>query len=179
MSDPNRPGDVPPDLPPEYAEAYRRGYERAFQQASAEVDDPAPAAPRGGAHRAEPVAPAPAPLDDHFSDAEPYEPRDRPAWLVPALLAALVVVLLLGAYGIGRVALRQPRGRRCRAGPAGRRGDRRGRGDELARLDGPSTKPSKKPAGKKYAGPTSSATIGGASATCEAATGRRLRRATR
>ena len=26
MSDPHRPGDVPPDLPPEYAEAYRRGY---------------------------------------------------------------------------------------------------------------------------------------------------------
>ena len=30
MSDPKRPGDVPPDLPPEYAEAYRRAYERAL-----------------------------------------------------------------------------------------------------------------------------------------------------
>ena len=44
MSDPNRPGDVPPDLPPEYAEAYRRGYERALARSGDdETESPEPA----------------------------------------------------------------------------------------------------------------------------------------
>jgi hypothetical protein len=39
VSDPHKPGALPPDLPPEYAEAYRRGYERAFLEASGQVPE--------------------------------------------------------------------------------------------------------------------------------------------
>jgi hypothetical protein len=177
VSDPRRPGDEPPDLPPEYADAYRRGYERAVKRANGEpvedtgpiethrplfvdeIDEPPPVLP-GGAHRAEP-APPPEP------EPEPYdEPSERPAWLVPALLAALVVVLLLGAYGVGRVL-----------------------SDNLAASSNTQSKPdgvvldengsaapaspgaSKKPTAKKYAGPTESADISGATASCESPKG--------
>jgi hypothetical protein len=129
---------------------------RAPVQAPAPVQEPV----QGGAHRADP---APVPFDD-VEGTDEREPDDRPVWLVPALLAGLVVVLLLGAYGIGRVL-----------------------SDNLADTDttpkkpdgivmnengSPSTsateatKPSK-PKGKKYTGDTRSADIGGASATCQ------------
>jgi hypothetical protein len=204
VSDPNRPGDVPPDLPPEYAEAYRRGYERAYSQrgedANAAPDaaaaqatsefrplfadelEPAPASGLGpplaalssrGSHRTEPepdgdpdLEPVPLPLEEQLADpATDYQHRDRPAWLVPALLAGAVVVLLLAAYGVGRVV----------AGSLSGAPDPQQSPDSLVIPESGSasgsTTPSKAPRGKKYTGPTSTAAIGGATATCEAAPG--------
>ena len=179
MSDPNRPGDVPPDLPPDYAEAYRRGYERAYRESVADdVEEPTPAAastpPRGGAHRAEPSpaltsAPAPLLLDEHLYDPEPDEPRDRPAWLVPALLAGLVVLLLLGAYGIGRVLSNNLSD--TDVTPEKPDGVVISEDGATSTPESPTPKPSKKVQAKKYAGDTDSAAIGGASGTCEAAPG--------
>ena len=198
MSDPNRPGDLPPDLPPEYAEAYRRGYERAlsrsgddepevpepastqatseFQPLFADELEPAPKpepepAPTRGSHRAEPdpdPEPVPLPLEEQLADpATDHQPRDRPAWLVPALLAGAVVVLLLAAYGVGRVV----------AGSLSSNPSAQQSPDSVvipgsgSTGDSSSPKPSKAPQGKKYTGPTSTAPIGGASATCESAPG--------
>jgi hypothetical protein len=196
VSDPNRPGDVPPDLPPQYAEAYRRGYERAYRQAGNESKDdtdqasstteerplfvdeigrPTTLPSRGGAHRAEraDAKPAPNPLDDHlFPDtepAEPDEPRDRPAWLVPVLLAGLIVVLLIGAYGIGRVLSDNLSG--AQVAPEKPDGVVINEDGSTSTPESPSPQPSKKPQAKKYAGQTGSATIGGASATCESPNG--------
>jgi hypothetical protein len=201
VSDPHRPGDVPPDLPPEYAEAYRRGYERAYSQRGEDTDaapDPAavqatsefrplfadeleatpapdpepplPAPPRGS-HRAEPdgdTAPEPVPLalEEQLADpATDEQPRDRPAWLVPALLAGAVVVLLLAAYGVGRVVAGSLSG-----APGAEQSPDSVVIPESGSASG-SSAPSKAPQGKKYTGPTSTAAIGGATATCEAAPG--------
>ena len=196
MSDPNRPGDVPPDLPPEYAEAYRRGYERALSRSGDdEPEAPEPAStqatsefqplfadelelapnpepepvPTRGSHRADPdPEPVPLPLEEQLADpATDDQPRDRPAWLVPALLAGAVVVLLLAAYGVGRVVAGSLSGN-----PAAQQSP-----DSVvipgsgSTGDSSSPKPNKSPTGKKYTGPTSTAAIGGASATCESAPG--------
>lgn len=199
MSDPKLPGDVPPDLPPEYAEAYRRGYERALAggsddepsrvdpeptQATSEfpplfVDEPDPEPepepepepqPTGGAHRAEPEPepePLPLPLEEQLADPLTDEPpRKRPAWLVPALLAGAVVVLLLAAYGVGRVVSGSLAGSpTAQQTPDG----------VVINEDGSTSTPSQtsgnEPQGKKYTGPTSTAAIGGASATCESKPG--------
>jgi len=118
----NRPSvpDLPPDLPPEYAEAYRRGFERAYREATgepvpadqleelahaegeAEVEVERTSRIEGldgllSAAPGEEYVDAPAPVD------EPSEPAERPAWLVPAILAGLVAALLLGAYLAGLV----------------------------------------------------------------------------
>ena len=182
MSDRNGPGDPPPELPPEYAEAYRRGYERAVRRANGEVvedtgsiepqrplfvdeiDEPPPVLP-GGAHRAEPEPP---PALEPESLAEP---RERSAWLVPAVLAGLVVVLLLGAYVVGRVlsdnlastpgAQQEPDG--VVLGP-----------DDATATPSPGA--SQKPQAKKYQGPTETADISGATASCESPKGVGLRR---
>lgn len=162
MSDPNRPGDVPPDLPPEYADAYRRGYERAYQQAAGEQDEPRPALSRGGSHRASASeSSAPSALDEHFSERESDDPRDRRAWLVPALLAGLVVVLLLGAYGVGRVLSDNLAG--AQVAPD--------KPDGVVIGEDGATSTPESPGAKKYAGRTTTATIGGASATCESPRG--------
>ena len=175
MSDQRRPGDVPPDLPPEYADAYRRGYERAVKRANGEpvedtgpietprplfvdeIDEPPPVLP-GGAHRAEPEPP-PEPEPD-------TEPAERPAWLVPALLAALIVVLLFGAYGVGRV-LSDNLADSSAAPP---KPDGVVLGEEGSTAPG-SPDASTKPKAKKYAGPTESAGISGATASCESPKG--------
>jgi len=112
--------DLPPDLPPEYAEAYRRGFERAYREATGE---PVPAEQLEELAHAEAEAEvevertsriegldsllsaAPAQEYEAPSDpvTEPAEPAERPAWLVPAILAGLVAALLLGAYLAGLV----------------------------------------------------------------------------
>jgi hypothetical protein len=192
MSDPNRPREVPPDLPPEYAEAYRRGYESAVQQAGGsgldELDQPevqpavtgdsrplytdelgsAGAQSSTGAHRAEPEQPL---FDGGFFDEETDEdsraPRERPAWLVPALLAGLVVVLLLGAYGIGRVVSGNLAGTDVKQAEP----DGVVIGEDGSTAGSGSAEPSNKPGGKPYAGTTDTAPIGGASATCQSGNG--------
>ena len=205
MSDPNRPGDVPPDLPPEYAEAYRRGYERALAggsddepsavdpepaQATSELQpvpadrpepepDPEPEPwSTGGAHRAEPSrspsrsrsrspSSLPLPLEEQLADPLTDEPpRKRPAWLVPALLAGAVVVLLLAAYGVGRVVSGSLAG-----APTAQQTPDGVVINEDGSTSTPSPKSGNEPQGKKYTGPTSTAAIGGASATCESKPG--------
>lgn len=130
MSDPSPPGELPPDLPPEYADAYRRAYERALrggvEPEAEEQPEPEPVAapdpglePAAWSAAAAPAAPeatqplegfqhlfspepARGPGDDASTAAEVAPGADeRPAWLVPALLAGLVVVLIAGAYGLG------------------------------------------------------------------------------
>ncbi|HEX6517207.1 MAG TPA: hypothetical protein VF049_16695 [Nocardioidaceae bacterium] len=115
MPDQNRSGDVPPDVPPEYAEAYRRGYEQAWPS------EPSAAEPtsqlrledffeeestepyhseQGPAHRLpvdEPTVVAALPEEE----AELRE--ERPRWLVPALLGGIALLLIVGAYGVGRL----------------------------------------------------------------------------
>jgi hypothetical protein len=199
VSDPHRPGDVPPDLPPEYAEAYRRGYERALAgrsedepgpvdpeptQATSElrpvfadepepdpeptpVPAPEPEPPTGGAHRGEPEL-VPLALEEQLADPLNDEPRRaRPAWLVPALLAGAVVVLLLAAYGVGRVVS----GSLAGTPTAQKTPDGVVINENGSTAGSSSPKSSKAPQGKKYTGPTSTAAIGGASATCEAKPG--------
>lgn len=192
MSDENRPGDVPPDLPPEYAEAYRRGYEQAVKRAAGEesettatfeqppplfadeIDEPLPERP-GGAHKAGPepdpdLDPGPElmplSLEEQLAEEEPAAPRERPAWLVPALLAGLVVILLLSAYGIGRVVSSNLSGTQVsQEEPDGVVIGENGS------TSAPSQSASHKAQGKKYAGNTDAARIGGASASCESASG--------
>jgi hypothetical protein len=189
VSDPNRPGDVPPDLPPEYAEAYRRGYMRAYSQDKSAEPEPGPSQetsefqpffgdepepepqpeslPSRGAHRAEPE---PVPLEEQLADPATDEPgeRERPAWLVPALLAGAVVVLLLAAYGVGRVVSANL----SSATPAVQKTpDGVVINEDGSTSSSSSPKPSRTPEGKKYTGPTSTAAVGGASATCESRPG--------
>ena len=115
--------DLPPDLPPEYADAYRRGFERAFLEATGE---PVPAdrleelAHAEGEAEVEvertsridgleslegllSAAPPEEYVDPPAPVAEAAEPTERPAWLVPAILAGLVATLLIGAYLVGLV----------------------------------------------------------------------------
>jgi hypothetical protein len=114
VTEPNTPeprlsGDLPPDLPPEYADAYLRGYQRAWATSHG---DPEPVAElvAGSVAEREPMTS----YDDLFADVEPTEwegpthrePLDhpeKPGWFVPAVLGGLVLLLILGAYGLGRV----------------------------------------------------------------------------
>lgn len=114
----NQPGGLPPDLPPEYAEAYRRGYQRAYEQASGSRSaegqyDEGPTGPDQPAHRPAHRAPVAEPttrlaIDDLFSRsapetaAEEADTDDRPAWMVPTVLAVAALALILGAYIVGR-----------------------------------------------------------------------------
>ena len=110
MSDSNQSGGLPPDLPPEYAEAYRRGYQRAYEQAGGGgVDEGSYDEATGPAHRA--AVPEPTTqlnIDDLFSRSEPgnvaeeTERDERPAWMVPTVLAVAALALILGAYIVGR-----------------------------------------------------------------------------
>jgi hypothetical protein len=177
VSDPNPPGDLPPDLPPEYADAYRRAYQRALSGGV----DPEPEAAQVESEPTmriesyddlfapEPVAGRyvePAPRDQPAPDDEPA-PRadDRPAWLVPALLAGLVVLLVAGAYGLGLlfsssvqdadVASEEPDG--VVLGEGGSEAAAPAESDDGAN-----------PKAERYDGRTDAATIGGATASCEA-----------
>lgn len=183
MSDPNLPGELPPDLPPEYADAYRRAYERALRGGV----EPEPEPDQAGA---EPTTRIEG-YDDLFAQEpvrRPYDepthrnqvaPRndERPAWLVPALLAGLVVLLIAGAYGLGLlfsssvqdadVASEEPDG--VVLGEGGSEAAAPSKSDDGAN-----------PKADRYDGRTDAATIGGASASCEAppsvdAAGNRIR----
>ena len=200
MSDPKLPGDLPPDLPPEYADAYRRAYERALRGGGeAEPEPPEVETPTAepGPPPAEPEAPTVQPgetqplegYENLFAEEparRPYdapthrdaeiETHERPAWLVPALLAGLVVLLIAGAYGLGLlfsssvddadVTSEEPDG-------------------VVLGEDGSTSTPSGSDEGAgqgkdRYEGRTDAATVGGAAASCEAppsvdAAGNRIR----
>src|SRR5213596_2960751 len=93
--------DLPEGLPPEFAEAYRQGYARAYTERAGSAP-PGPAAPAtsayddpGGRRVAEPD---PGLVFEDYDDD-----RERHGWAVPALLVALALLLVLGAYVLGRV----------------------------------------------------------------------------
>jgi hypothetical protein len=105
--------ELPPDLPPEYADAYRRGFERAYRAghgdpvAAAELEERAKAEAEAEVERTQRIegfdlllSEAPRREYDGPSHRGP-EPAERPRWLVPAVLAGLLVLLLAGAYGAG------------------------------------------------------------------------------
>ena len=110
MSDPTPPGSLPPEVPEEFAAAYRAAYERALaaqtEGAQPVEEPPAPAkasddtdelpARRGrlvvGTHRTEAYDEEPT-LVERLSDSP---------WFVPLLLALLALLLILGAYAVGR-----------------------------------------------------------------------------
>ena len=119
MSGPTNPGSPPPEVPEEFAAAYRAAYERAL------------AAQTVGQHRDDPEPPDET-LAEEYEDTETVEqplPRrsgpmrvgthrepeeyddDNPTWFenirdstwfVPLLLALLALLLILGAYAVGR-----------------------------------------------------------------------------
>ena len=172
MSDPHRPGDVPPDLPPDYADAYRRGYERAFGGSTEPDEHTEPTSvlppmsravsdlpPRVGEHRADEGR-----LDDIFHDEYDEPDRDprRPGWFVPALLGGLVVALLVVAFVLGKWLSGSMSGADTSASkPSG----------NIIPSNGGGSGQTHKSTGKKYAGRTVAAPIGGATASCQAADG--------
>ena len=111
MPEPDQPGDTPPDLPPEYAEAYRRGYQRAYEQGTGEAEAEQTIRLNSldsASKQAKPVT--------QVSPVAPSDPTARPAHrqpdeeddlrrklLTPAMLVGLTLLLLLSAYGLGRV----------------------------------------------------------------------------
>jgi hypothetical protein len=130
MSPADVPGSPPPEVPDEFAEAYRAAYQRALDEAGT-ASIPLPDMSDEPSHvreeaRDEPEAPVIAPepprhaagdddevpLDTVLTDA-PLAPvaeggtaweRARAArWFVPALLAGLALVLVVAAYGVGKM----------------------------------------------------------------------------
>ncbi len=105
------PGSLPPEVPEEFAAAYRAAYERALAAQS-----------EGIAHRAEPEPRVERDPDDtdelpqrrgrlvvgtHRTEAYDDEPTvvekvTESPWFVPLLLALLALLLVLGAYAVGR-----------------------------------------------------------------------------
>ena len=191
VSDTNRPGDVPPDLPPEYVEAYRRGYQRAYgEPAGAEgtrlAEPPEPDATErtqviGPLFADEAVPPGAeptrtlgsldrallAPPEDDHADHDEYdaEPAERPAWLVPAILGGLMLLLLVGAFGFGKLFSSSMSG-------GGSAADETPDGvvmneDGSTSSDGPG----RKPEGETFTGSTQTVAVGGATATCQAPSG--------
>lgn len=107
---PDAPQGLPPEVPEEFAAAYRAAYERALR-----------AQTEGSQHRAEPEeAPGdPVDADDlparrgrlvvgtHRTETYDEEPTflervTESPWLVPLLLTLLALLLILGAYAVGR-----------------------------------------------------------------------------
>ena len=120
MTGHQEPASTPPEVPEEFAAAYRAAYERAMaaqsrethrrlddehEDEAQETEESALPPRRGrllvGTHRGEPPASEPPP--------RPSVPRPAPdtgtrAWVVPVVLLVLLALLLvLGAYVVGRV----------------------------------------------------------------------------
>jgi hypothetical protein len=121
-------------------------------------------------------------LDDDHADVEAYddgllpeaydgyvgtEPRERPAWLVPALLAGMVVLLLAAAYGAGTLFSSSVDDNAAQEEPDGVvMGED---GSTAASPEGDETpQEPKSPEGKPYQGATDAAAIGSADASCQA-----------
>ena len=113
-------GSTPPEVPEEFAAAYRAAYERAMAAQSRETHRRLDDDRQGGASEAEESALPPRRgrllVGSHRGEAPTREPPPRPsvpraagdtgsrAWLVPVvLLVVLALLLVLGAYVVGRV----------------------------------------------------------------------------
>jgi hypothetical protein len=111
VSGPTPPGPLPPEVPEEFAAAYRAAYQRALE---AQTD--------GSTHRA---APEPEPqvvenadeelpqrqgrlvvgthrTEVYDDDSTAFERLTDSPWFVPVLLTLLALLLILGAYAVGR-----------------------------------------------------------------------------
>jgi hypothetical protein len=181
MSQPPYP-DLPPDLPPEYAEAYRRGFERAYREA---LGEPLPADDLEGLAHAEAEAEVERTqrlesLDQLLQPEAEYaapaardaEKAKRPAWLVPALMAGAVVLLLLMAYFAGLIfsSSVDSTDLQTEEEPTGIVMSEEGETSPPAEETKPSKKPrpSKKPDGETYQGRTEVVPVSGSSASCTA-----------
>ncbi len=129
MSGPLPPGSPPPEVPEEFEAAYRAAYERALAdqregprhqiapEAEGESDDALPqgrgrlvvgthrSAQRAAQRAARRAAEGESQQDQEwYADEAPtrFERVRDSAWFVPVLLALLALLLILGAYGVGR-----------------------------------------------------------------------------
>ena len=164
MPGPDQPGDKPPDLPQEYAEAYRRGYQRAYEQGAGEAQ--AEQTTRldsldSASKQVKPVAPS----DPHARPAhrQPDEDEDiRRKLLAPAVLVGLTLLLLLSAYGLGRVFSSGVSDSEVISEPDGLASSDDGTYDDPDTKKSDAAKPQ-----KRYDGRVDPAAIGGASASCQ------------
>lgn len=126
----NPPPDLPPEFAEAYLRGYQRAWETSQEPEPVEPQDVEPEMVEPEMV-AQVVAPDPVPLPngyeslfaepvvsvaepDIFADVEaepwdgpshrlPLDRPERPGWFVPALLATMVAVLLLAAFGIGKL----------------------------------------------------------------------------
>ena len=124
VSGPTNPGSPPPEVPEEFAAAYRAAYERALAAQTGgpqHRDDPEPEPDEKSGddgHMDGDTLETPLPrrrgpllIGTHRSEEEYDEVDDTPTWFervrdstwfVPLLLALLALLLILGAYAVGR-----------------------------------------------------------------------------
>ena len=110
MSDPTPPGSLPPEVPVEFAAAYRAAYERALSaqtEGAPPASEPAPAAGVGDDTDELPARRGRLVVGTHRTESYDEEPTffervSDSAWFVPLLLAMLALLLILGAYAVGR-----------------------------------------------------------------------------
>ena len=119
MSGPTNPGSPPPEVPEEFADAYRAAYERALaaQTVGQHREDPAPPdesvdeveeyddpAERPLPRRGGPLRVGTHRTPEEYDDDSPtwFEGIRDSTWFVPLLLALLALLLILGAYAVGR-----------------------------------------------------------------------------
>ena len=119
MSGPTNPGSPPPEVPEEFADAYRAAYERALaaQTVGQHREDPAPPdesveevdeyddpAERPLPRRGGPLRVGTHRTAEVYDDDSPtwFERIRDSTWFVPLLLALLALLLILGAYAVGR-----------------------------------------------------------------------------
>lgn len=143
----NPPGDLPPDLPPEYADAYRRGFERAYAERTGQL----PAQPHHDDSFDTTISP-PAQRAE-FMDVG-YDEERRRGSVVPVVMVAVALLLIVGAYGLGKL-FSDESGEPTTAPQEG--------GTLLAEYPGATDKPDR--AGP-YQGPVTPVAIGGAEASC-------------
>lgn len=169
--------ELPPEYAEAYRRGYERAYQDAADGATHRGTMDTSASPGPGATSADATQAMQRPdfsqdppdvehtavlhtLDGAFLDAEEFAERDRrehedhegrgrPPWLVPALLGALVLVLLIAAYGLGKVFSSHVSG-----APAAQTSVGMGGGGKAQ--------------SSAYRGPTKQAAVGNVDATCQA-----------
>ena len=198
------PPDLPPEYADAYRRAYERALRGGVEPEPEEEREPEPEPVAGPEPEPEPQAwsaaavGAPAapeatqPLEDFqhlFAPGPGHGPGDdaaaaggldpgadeRPAWLVPALLAGLVVLLIAGAYGLGLLFSNSVEDADVATGEPdgvviGEDGSKSAEGSP----------PSDGPGGRRYQGATEAVAVGTATGSCEAppsvdAAGNRIR----
>jgi hypothetical protein len=101
------PGSLPPEVPEEFAAAYRAAYERALAAQSEGIpEEPEPARRENDTDEL-PVRRGRLVVGTHRTEAYDDEPTafekvSNSPWFVPLLLALLALLLILGAYAVGR-----------------------------------------------------------------------------